>query len=127
MPLFIRKGDLAEAQNYLNKAQSAYQENPDPWAQYWVYLTKSQLLAANHQWDEAWAEYNETLQRPVLRDYPWFKADTLKQWAEAHQARDEVGDMNRARDLLADALGIFEKIGATGYVEKVGGQLEELA
>ena len=127
VPLFIRKGDLAEAQNYLNKAQGAYQENPDPWAQYWIFLTKSQLLTANQEWNEAWAEYDNTIELPVLMEYPWFKADTLKQWAEAHLARGEAGDRSRARELLEESLTMFEDIGATGYVEKVEAQLEELA
>ena len=127
VPLFIQKGNLAEAQNYSKKAQAAYQENPAPWDQYWISLTKSQLLAANQQWDDAWAEYDKTVQLPVLMEYPWFKADTLRQWAEAHLARGEAGDKTRAKELLAEALGIFEGIGATGYVERVDVQLKELA
>ncbi len=126
VPLFIQKGKFKEAQNYLKKAQAAYQENPDPWAQYWIFLTKSQLLAANLQWDEAWVEYSQTIEVPVLREYPWFKADTFKQWAEAHLARGEAEDNARARELLEEALAIFADIGATGYVEKVEAQLREL-
>ena len=89
-------------------------------------MTKSQLLAANLQWDEAWVEYSQTIEVPVLREYPWFKADTFKQWAEAHLARGEAEDNARARELLEEALAIFADIGATGYVEKVEAQLREL-
>jgi tetratricopeptide (TPR) repeat protein len=124
--LFIRKGDLKEAENYLKKAQAADQENPAQWHQFWVLLTKSQLLAANQRWDEAWVEYNQTLELPVLKEYPWFKADTLKKLAETHLARGEDEDIGRAIAQLGEALEIFEDIGAAGYVGQVKALLEEL-
>jgi tetratricopeptide (TPR) repeat protein len=124
--LFIRKGDLKEAENYLKKAQAADQENPAQWHQFWVFLTKSQLLAANQRWDEAWVEYNQTLELPVLKEYPWFKADTLKKLAETHLARGEDEDIGRAIAQLGEALEIFEDIGAAGYVGQVKALLEEL-
>ena len=89
-------------------------------------MTKSQLLATNQQWDEAWAEYNQTLELPVLKEYPWFKADTLKKLAETHLARGEDEDIGRAKELMGEALEIFEDIGATGYIGQVEALLEEL-
>jgi tetratricopeptide (TPR) repeat protein len=124
--LFVKKGKHREARSYLKKAQAAYQANPAAWSLYWVCLTEAQLLAGRQEWDGVWAAYQKTVEVPVLSGYPWFMADTLKFWAEAYLARGEAEDRPRARELLGEALAIFEDIGASGYVDRVKEKVEEL-
>jgi tetratricopeptide (TPR) repeat protein len=125
--LFVKKGDHAEARKYFEQGQTAYLTNPDAWSLYWVYLIEAQLLAAQQEWEEAWAAYQKTVDVPVLGEYPWFMADTLRFWAEAYLARGEAEDKPRARELLGQALVIFEDIGASGYVDRVNEKIEELS
>jgi tetratricopeptide (TPR) repeat protein len=124
--LFIKKRNHKEARSYLIKAQTAHQENPAAWSQYWVLLTEAQLLANRREWAMAWVAYQKTVEAPVLSEYPWFMADTLKNWSEAHLARGAAEDGPRARELLEQALVIFEDIGASGYVERVNEKIREL-
>ena len=56
----------------------------------------------------------------------WYRAQTLREWAEAHLARGEAGDRERAIELLREALGLFETMNAPKYAERVRGQLKEL-
>jgi hypothetical protein len=54
-------------------------------------------------------------------------ADTLKNWAEVLLSRGAEEDIVRAREMLGQALAIFEDIGASGYVERVNEKIRELA
>jgi hypothetical protein len=56
----------------------------------------------------------------------WHRARTLIDWAEAHLARGEPGDRERARDLLREAEAEFEAMPAARYVQRVKARLQEL-
>lgn len=90
-------------------------------------MIKSQLLAANQQWNDSLSAFEETVDLPPLKEYPWFVADTFRLWSDAHLARGEADDQARAKQLLEKSLTIFENIGATVYAERVEAQINDLA
>jgi hypothetical protein len=49
----------------------------------------------------------------------WYRAQALREWAEAHLARAEPGDEERARELLLESQAEFEEMGAPIYAAQV--------
>jgi hypothetical protein len=84
------------------------------------------LLAANQQWDDAWAEYDQTLELPFLGSTPGSRR-TPSNNGQRPIWRVARLKISPTQELLEEALAIFADIGATGYVDKVEAQLEELA
>jgi hypothetical protein len=56
----------------------------------------------------------------------WYRAQTLREWAEAHLSRDEPGDRERATELLGEALALFEEMNVPKYAERVRKRLHNL-
>jgi hypothetical protein len=78
------------------------------------------------RWPEALAAFEAGVDALGRRKLRWHRARTLIDWAEAHLARGEPRDHERALELLREAEAEFEAMGAHGYVERVKGRLEEL-
>ena len=55
-----------------------------------------------------------------------FRAAALRDWAEAHLARGEAADSERAIELYREALSEYEDMGATGWIERVQTRLAEI-
>ena len=56
----------------------------------------------------------------------WYRAQVLRDWAEAHLARGEAGDAERARELLHQVIAEFEAMGAPIYAGRVQQRLKEV-
>jgi hypothetical protein len=122
-----RQGEHEAARHLLSEAQEQAAEQgtiaewePDlSWAE-------ANLAMAEGHWAEALAGFEATVDTLGRTNLHWRRARTLIDWAEAHLARGESGDRERARELLREAEAEFEAMGAHGYVERVKGRLEEL-
>jgi tetratricopeptide (TPR) repeat protein len=107
---------LAEARDLTDPP---FGESYLPWAE-------AHLSVSEGRWPEAMAAFEaavDTMDRANLR---WSRARTLIDWAEAHLARGEPGDRERAQELLREAEAEFEAMGAPIYAGQVKGRLEEL-
>ena len=56
----------------------------------------------------------------------WYRAPTLREWAEAHLARGEPGDRERAIERLRESLALFETMNVPKYAASVRQRLQEL-
>jgi tetratricopeptide (TPR) repeat protein len=122
-----RQGEPEAARHLLSEAQEQAAEQGNlvesephlSWAE-------ANLAMAEGRWAEALAAFEATVDAQGRTKERWYRARTLVDWAEAHLARGESGDRERAEELLREAEAEFEAMGAHGYVERVKGRLREL-
>jgi predicted ATPase len=121
-----RQGQLGEARYLLTKAHEQAAGQVGSAEESWLSWAEANLAMVEGHWPEALASFEaavETLDRANLR---WDRAHTLIDWAEAHLARGESGDRQRAGELLREAEAEFEAMGAPLYVQRVKGRLGKL-
>ena len=87
---------------------------------------RAHVALAGGQWPEALAAFEAAVEKLERANQRWRRARTLIDWAEAHLARGEPGDLERAGELLREAEAEFRAMGAPLYVERVKARLEEL-
>jgi hypothetical protein len=78
------------------------------------------------RWDQGWTAYKESLEMINKTGFKWMAAQFQRDWAEIHLRRGERGDQERARDLLENALGLFDEIQSEGFIKLVKNQIGEI-
>lgn len=119
------EGRIEDARRLLAEAQAAFPQ-PGPVDMAALSRAKARLATAEKEWSEAFAAFEVTAGAEARMGKRWYRAQTLREWAEAHLARGEAGDRERAIELLREALGLFETMNAPKYAERVRGRLKEL-
>lgn len=111
---------LERAMNIIGDSQLTF------WRQLNILRAEGHLLAADKDWEAAWEKFEELdkLQRGMnnLGIIHW----TTTEWADAHLLRGQPGDIVGAKELFEQARSDSETMGATGWVELIGGKLAEL-
>jgi tetratricopeptide (TPR) repeat protein/predicted Ser/Thr protein kinase len=122
-----RQGKPEVARHLLAQAheQAAEEGGFEVWEPY-LWWARAHLTVAEGRWPEALAAFEATVDAMGCRNLRWLRARTLIDWAEAHLARGESGDRERAGELLREAEAEFEAMGAPLYVEQVKERLEKL-
>jgi tetratricopeptide (TPR) repeat protein len=123
-----RQGEPEAARHLLSEAQEQAAEQGNlVGGEPYLSWAEANLAMAEGQWPEALAAFEATVDTLGRRNQRWRRARTLIDWAEAHLARAEPGDRERAGELLREAAAEFEAMGAPLYVQRVKARLEELA
>ena len=124
--LEAKRGHSEEAQQYLREAGE--QPNEEPTALNVPGLTRAKALIAlaDGHFDEAWDHFREETELWKQFGVRTELSRCLLSWATAHIDRGESEDLIRARELLKEARGVFEDIGAHLYVDHVDARLKEL-
>jgi tetratricopeptide (TPR) repeat protein len=77
--------------------------------------------------EENWAEASDAIEAllPILeeKEIRWWRTYILYVWGKAQFERDETEAQENGRNLLQEALGEFEDMGAPGYVDMVSNLL----
>jgi tetratricopeptide (TPR) repeat protein len=89
---------------------------------------KAKLLRTQGKWEESIDYFEKSLQDfEALNAKRWnvyeYAKWVLSEYAQVYLERDQEGDKEKARDLLNQALGIFQKMGARKDIEKVEAKL----
>jgi tetratricopeptide (TPR) repeat protein len=84
---------------------------------------KAKLLCSQKKWEESIEYFEKSLhQLEALNAKKWDMYDyakfVLSDYAQVYQERDQEGDREKARNLLNQALEIFQKMGAQKDIEK---------
>jgi len=87
---------------------------------------EANLQAAERRWPEAWASFDYVVEQVTRAGARWYRAQVLRDWAEAHLARGEVGDAERAREMLRQVMVEFDAMGAPLYARQVEERLAAL-
>ncbi|MDE3090540.1 MAG: hypothetical protein KGJ80_14255 [Chloroflexota bacterium] len=117
--VYARQGRVDDAKQILEEARAKARDNPPPMQSFWLSLASARLASAQTQWQEAFAAYENATKFLRERGIRWIYAQTLREWAGAHLARNAPGDRERARELLSEALEEFEEMKVEKYAEKV--------
>ncbi len=122
-----RQGELEAANRLLTTAreQAIKQGELVRWEPYLSWAA-AHLALLEGRWPEALAAFKATHDSLGHMKARWYQARVLIDWAEAHLARGEPGDSDRAAELLSEAEAEFEAMGAHGYLQRVKERLEEL-
>jgi tetratricopeptide (TPR) repeat protein len=121
------QGDIAEARRLLFEAREKADDHGGfaVW-DFFLFVTEAHLALAEGRWPEALAAFEATADSFSRRQQRWDRARILIDWAEAHLARGESRDRERAGELLREAEAEFEAMGAPLYVRRVRARLEGL-
>jgi predicted ATPase/KaiC/GvpD/RAD55 family RecA-like ATPase/lipopolysaccharide biosynthesis regulator YciM len=89
--------------------------------------TRAMLLRAEKKWNESIELFEKSLQEyEALRARQWnvwWLAKNIFEYARVYLERNQPGDKEKARDLLNQALEMFQKMGAKKDIEKVEAKL----
>jgi hypothetical protein len=87
---------------------------------------EARLATAERHWPEALAAFETLAGIHERLGWRWRQARVLLDWAEAHVARGQAADIERARDLLLDAQMAFEEMGIPRYAAVAQNRLHAL-
>ena len=125
--LHICQGRLEEARRALAEAQEKARAQPSCWDQQSLLWLEARLATAERRWPEALAAFETLAGIHARLGWRWRQARVFLDWAQAHVARGEPGDRERAMELLREALAAFEEMGIPRYAAVVQQRLDELA
>ena len=129
----VREGDLPDAHRLLDEARAKAGPQPTPISRARLALAEARLAAAEGKWPDALAAFELTAQLDAQMGRRWYRAQALREWAEALLTRrrspsgdNEPGDPERARELLLEAQAEFEAMKAPKYAAMVRERLQTL-
>ncbi len=122
-----RQGRVEEAALFLNKAGEFAGQSPTILDQMWLKYAQAELSTSKKRWDDAIEAFDISSRLLTQAELRPMLAQVLTQKADAHIARREPADLERARTLLLEAQSIYEYMGSTLYLEFVKQKLEDLA
>jgi len=122
--IYLELGDVERAKNPVDIAQKFALKVKDKGLIAWTDALKAMLLRAKKKWGESIELFEKSLQQfEVLNARRWnvylFARFVLCEYARVYLERDQEGDREKARNLLNQALEIFQKMGAKRDIEKV--------
>jgi serine/threonine protein kinase len=113
-------GNYQEAQRWLDEAR---EKETEPGAGFfdtsWRLIAERRLAVVERDWSKAWMAFEVFIESAEKFRFRWFRAQALREWAEAHLVRAEPGDKERARELLLEAQAEFDDMGAPIYAAQV--------
>lgn len=113
------RGGMEEAHQLLAEAEARAKGQPTPLEQASLSEAKARLAAMDQRWTDALALFHVTAALQARMGMRWYRAQTLREWADACLARKESGDRERAKELLGEALREFEEMKVIQYAEMV--------
>jgi tetratricopeptide (TPR) repeat protein len=121
-----RKGSVDEARSAYEAAAEIFKEHSRAWSANILRWASAEVLAAEQNWDESFAAFAEAVDMYNNSEARFPSTEVLLSWANAHLQRAEPEDLDRARELLQEAISEFEQMGSPGYAKRIRAQLDEL-
>ena len=119
-------GNVRQARQIYDKASEIYAQRPRAWSGLHLEWAHAEVLAFEARFDEAWPAFDTAATGFEQAEARWLRALVLRNWGEAHLERGDEEDLERARDLLREAMAEHKSMGAPGYVRLIESQLSEL-
>jgi serine phosphatase RsbU (regulator of sigma subunit) len=121
--LLAGQGRDAEAQVALAEAQQMAARQSTPLSEGQFAWAEAKVAASAKRWDKALTTFETAAGMCARLGMRWWWARALLDWAETHTAHGEPTDLERARALLRESLGIFQDLGAPLYASYVDHRL----
>jgi len=87
---------------------------------------EAQLAVAEERWGDAFSNFGIAVGILAKQGICMEWAQVLREWAEAHVARGEPADFERAKELYQEALTMFRELGNTYYENYIEEQYHSL-
>ena len=123
----VLQGRLGDARDLLAEARKKGKRWFEVLTEAFLQQLAGQIAGAEGRWDEALAAFEAATSIFARYDARWYWARSLLDWAEAHTARGEPGDRERAQELLREAQAAFEEMGIPRYAAVAQDRLQALA
>jgi tetratricopeptide (TPR) repeat protein len=123
--VLARKGDLAAARERLEQAEAVARASSYLADKHFLALAEAELSLQQSRFDDAARALEQAAKVAAECGMRWYRAHTLKGWAEAliAGAGGEVGQQPRA--LLEEARSEFESMGVQLYADQIAERLSE--
>lgn len=121
---YIELGEIEKASSLIDSLQKFALEREDKDFVATAYAMNAMLFRAQKKWEKSIEHFEKSLQvHEALNARRWnvyfFAKFVLCEYARMYLERDQEGDKEKARNLLNQALEIFQKLGAKKDIEKV--------
>jgi eukaryotic-like serine/threonine-protein kinase len=121
------QGRSLDAGHWLDEARQKAGERLSPFDCCHLLRAGAARAVCEKSWAEAFAQLEDLSSELERLEHRPTQALILREWADGHLARKEAGDIERARELLQQALALYEQMGAQGYIALVRGRLDALS
>ncbi len=118
------QGDLGSARQIVADAQECASPPPSTFDELWLAWAEAMMARAESRWEDTLAAFERAASTAAVLGVRWWWAHSLQAWAEAHAARGEPSDLERARALLREAGTIFSELQIPFYVHDIEKRLE---
>lgn len=87
---------------------------------------EARLAVTEKRWEEAFSAYDTFSTIVSQTGLRWQQARIRAEWAQAQTLRNEPGDLPRAREMMREAITLFEQIQAPQYVARLRDKLRQI-
>jgi predicted ATPase/KaiC/GvpD/RAD55 family RecA-like ATPase/ribosomal protein S20 len=124
----VELGEIDKAKTLLDDIHKFAHEKQDKQLIADEDAARAMLLRAEKKWDESIELFEKSLQEYEALgarqwNVYWLAKSILSEYARMYLEKNQEGDKEKARDLLNQALEIFQKMGAKKDIEKVEAKL----
>jgi tetratricopeptide (TPR) repeat protein len=125
--LYLKKGETEKAKEPIERIHEYAAREKIKAAFPKAEMLKGMLLREQKDWEQSGQHFENSLKECKSMSYQkwhvWQFAELLYEYGLMHLERNQPGDKEKARDLLNQALEIFQKMGAKKDIEKVEAKL----
>ena len=124
--VLARQEHVEQARETLKEGIAINSEKPQAWPENLIGWARAVVLAAEKRWEESFEAFQDSVAIFKERGLRPYQAQIVQDWAEAHTARGEPDDGERAVELLNNAIEIYEDMGSTAYADRVRSRISEI-
>ena len=123
----IGLGQLEQAHRQIDEIAASEGTSPSP-----RYLTmrawaEARLAVAEKRWEAAFAAYGTYYSVVSQAGMHWHQARIREEWARSLALRNEPDDLPRAREMMREAITLFEQMNAPQYAARLREKLRKMA
>jgi len=125
---YVELGEFEKVEDSINDLYKFFREVKDNFWLASLDALRAGLFRAQQKWGESIRYFERSLQEWEFInarqwDMYWFVKFFLCEYARMYLERGQLSDREKARDLLNQALEIFQKMGAKGDIEKTSAKM----
>lgn len=120
----LKMGNAEEAMVLLAQARSLCSSNDSLRTHSFFLLEEALMAAEERHWEQAFVAFRNASQNLAGAGLIWDLAHAQFWWADAHLRRGEPEDLQAGKELLGEALALYEKMGAVKNAEVIRERLK---
>jgi len=125
--LNIGLGKLEKARSQVEQINSIEAQNTTPRYMTMRIWAEAKLAVAEKRWEAAFSAYETYYNNVSQAGMRWHQARIREEWARALALRNEPGDLPRAREMMREAINLFEQMDAPQYAVRLREKLRKMA